>query len=501
MMPSGQIVPKPGVRTAQTLGRRSQEERIALPERERSRIPVDRIRSRNARRRIPTGEELATGARGFSSVFLRGSASGRDTENTRHSSAGPRTNRQASRRYHPLASSFSGLSISRRSHCLEDLLALSGIQSGDRSTFMIKRNMVTRNIFGLAGLWNILHEDALTARMTPQWIAEIQARERLSQFVNPLPILSASGGTIQTVIADAAEIEMHMREFRSLMLPADFVPALGAYQGTWVWGYVVGPKAPAKPLETYIGPVIVATRGKPTQVRYVNDLGDAAHSRVLAWVHATDQTLHWANPGQSEMESCSHHVVRGQPPQGACGRNYMGSIPAVPHLHGGELPAALDGGPDAWFTSDGLLHGRGYYSKSTRDSNCAVYRYPNTVEAALLWFHDHVLGLTRLNVYAGLAGAYLLLDPRNPPPSNLPGPSEAIPLVLQDRMFDTNGQLYFPNEGVIARASVLDAGVPGRRDCGQRQSLALPGGARQEAPLPGDQRLERANLRNAARWV
>ena len=73
--------------------------------------------------------------------------------------------------------------------------------------------------------------------------------------------------------------------------------------------------------------------------------------------------------------------------------------------------------------------------------NHAVYRYPNTQEAAPIWFHDHALGLTRLNVYAGLAGAYLITDPADPPPANLPAP---IPLAVQDRMFDTNGQLFFP---------------------------------------------------------
>src|ERR1019366_5124053 len=59
------------------------------------------------------------------------------------------------------------------------LLTLAWIQVGDRSTFLIERNVVTRNVFGLAGLWNVLHEDALIARMTPKWITEIQAGERI----------------------------------------------------------------------------------------------------------------------------------------------------------------------------------------------------------------------------------------------------------------------------------------------------------------------------------
>ena len=77
-------------------------------------------------------------------------------------------------------------------------------------------------------------------------------------------------------------------------------------------------------------------------------------------------------------------------------------------------------------------------------SNEAIYVYPNTQEAAPLWFHDHTLGATRLNVYAGLAGGYLLTDPDHPPPESLPGPAEIVPLVIQDRMFDTTGQLLYP---------------------------------------------------------
>ena len=99
----------------------------------------------------------------------------------------------------------------------------------------------------------------------------------------------------------------------------------------------------------------------------------------------------------------------------------------------------LDGGPDAWFTSDGAFHGNGYYTKAGALANEVIYRYPNSQESALIWFHDHTLGATRLNVYAGLAGAWLITDATDP--ANLP---PAVPLVIQDRMFDTTGQLYFP---------------------------------------------------------
>jgi FtsP/CotA-like multicopper oxidase with cupredoxin domain len=274
------------------------------------------------------------------------------------------------------------------------------------------------------------------------------AGSAIPQFVDALATLSVTGGPIQTVLAGAGEIELHMREFLANVMPSTFVPAVGTYGGTFVWGYIVGSVVPTTVQGTYIGPVIVATRGTPTQIRFANNLGNAADSQVLAWVNSTDQTLHWADPLGGGSNMCAHHVEAGQPPMGGCGLHYNGPIPAVPHLHGGEVPPLLDGGPDAWFTSDGAFHGHSYYSKAGAAANEAIYRYPNGGEAAPIWFHDHALGITRLNVYAGLAGAYLIVDPTNPPPANLPGPAEIIPMVLQDRMFDENGQLFFPNEGI-----------------------------------------------------
>ncbi len=165
---------------------------------------------------------------------------------------------------------------------------------------------------------------------------------------------------------------------------------------------------------------------------------------MLAYKYSTDQTIHWADPLGGEMNMCAH--AGGVPAFGsACAQNYAGSIPAVVHLHGGEVPPMIDGGPDAWFTSDGTVHGHGYFSEPGAAGNQSIYKYPNTQEASPIWFHDHTLGATRLNVYAGLAGAYVINDPAYPWYStNLAGP--VVPLVLQDRMFDTTGQLFFPGD-------------------------------------------------------
>ena len=279
----------------------------------------------------------------------------------------------------------------------------------------------------------------------------------IPQWVDPLPLLDLAGGPMQTVIAGASEIELHMREFQANVMPSTFVPATGPYTGTWVWGYIAGAGVPTGARGTYLGPVIVATRNQPTQIRFVNNLGNTASSNVLAFVNSTDQTLHWADPLNDGANMCAHI---GGMPMGDCAQHYAGPIPAVPHLHGGEVPPVIDGGPDAWFTSDGANHGHAYYTHPGVGAagNEAVYRYPNTMEPAMVWFHDHVLGATRLNVYAGLAGAYPIIDPTRPLPTGLhpvglqqgaSGPVDyLVPLVLQDRMFDVNGQLFFPNVGI-----------------------------------------------------
>jgi spore coat protein A, manganese oxidase len=305
-------------------------------------------------------------------------------------------------------------------------------------------------VMSASGAW------AAPAGQTPLPAASID------QFVDPLPVLDVTGlpnGTIQTILAGTSQIQIDMKEFRANVLPHTFVPASGgAYGGTWVWGYVKDGTDTSVTRNTYTGPVIVAGRGVPTQIKFVNDLPTTGTTHVKFYNSATDQSLHWANP-----DGVSMYIPNPYGPDPKFIGNpahYDGAIPAAVHLHGGEVPAAIDGGPESWFTSAGQ-HGPAYYSMDGNTScNYAIYRYPNTQPAAPLWFHDHTLGATRLNVYAGLAGAYLLTDPKLKLPAGLsatglragalgsnPADDTIVPLVVQDRIFDTNGQLYFPAGG------------------------------------------------------
>jgi spore coat protein A len=98
----------------------------------------------------------------------------------------------------------------------------------------------------------------------------------------------------------------------------------------------------------------------------------------------------------------------------------------VPHLHGSRNRSESDGLPEKWFTP----------------GKTARYFYPNSQQAATLWYHDHAVGITRLNVYAGLSGFYLLRDDEERG-MELPANEYEIPLLLQDRTLDDAGQLVY----------------------------------------------------------
>jgi spore coat protein A, manganese oxidase len=102
-------------------------------------------------------------------------------------------------------------------------------------------------------------------------------------------------------------------------------------------------------------------------------------------------------------------------------------VRTVVHVHGAIVPPESDGYPEDWFVP----------GKSAR------YYYPNAQEAAMLWYHDHTMGIERLNVYAGLFGVFFVRDAVEDA-LNLPSGEYEIPLVLTDRMIGHDGQLYYP---------------------------------------------------------
>ncbi|MDQ5985574.1 MAG: Cell division protein FtsP [Syntrophus sp. SKADARSKE-3] len=253
----------------------------------------------------------------------------------------------------------------------------------------------------------------------------------IPKYVDPLPSLDQISGNFSLTLSGC--------EFKANVLPSTFVPATGTYTGTWVWGYRQGDSCPAVPQSTFVGPLITANRNTQLDVSYRNRLGTVAGSNVQSYI--VDQTIHWADP--NNMMCASANVNCLATPNDPCCQIYTGGIPMVPHLHGGQTPSEFDGGPDQWFTATGL-RGEGYRSASPTAKDAAIYQYTNNQEPTMLWFHEHSLGVTRVGVYSGLAGLYQITDPSNEP-ANLP---EKIPAVIMDRMFDVQGQLYFPFAGV-----------------------------------------------------
>jgi FtsP/CotA-like multicopper oxidase with cupredoxin domain len=233
----------------------------------------------------------------------------------------------------------------------------------------------------------------------------------IPKYVDPLFVFT--GARIST-----ANIDVSLTEFQQQVLPPTIYSALPAPfdGGTFCWGYKVGGAPPHFP-----GFTIEAQRGTPTIVTYNNDLPLVPFLQKYLTV---DQTLHWADP-LDKMGSVD---------------SYSGPPPVVTHLHGAETPSAFDGAPDAWFTPGIANKGMGFVTNT--------YTYPNKQEATTLWFHDHVLGMTRLNIYAGLAAFYLIRDSHDTGVAgsglNLPSGPYEIELCMQDRQFDTNGQWLFP---------------------------------------------------------
>ena len=172
----------------------------------------------------------------------------------------------------------------------------------------------------------------------------------------------------------------------------------------------VHPDLPATNIWAYNGAwpgaTIVARKGVPIEVTYVNSLPTGGHG----------------SRGSSllEVDTCPH------------GPNYYGdSKRIVTHLHGGHLPARYDGQPE--YT---LLPGE-----------TDVYEYANNQDAATLWYHDHALGITRLNVYGGMAAFYLLADSEDTLDASnafsLPSGPYEIGLAIQDRTFNPDGSLFY----------------------------------------------------------
>jgi len=232
------------------------------------------------------------------------------------------------------------------------------------------------------------------------------------KFINPLPNPLAPGFIWQPTTPGGSHYEIGVFQFQQDLGLKD---QNGNPLLTTVWGYGYA-NNPAS--ATYPGRTFVINKGTnaslPITVQWLNKLLDNSNN-PLPHLLPIDTSVHWA------LKHYTNWSTLG--------------VPVVTHLHGGHTASSSDGLPDAWFTPNAAVTGRLYNP---------IYTYDNDQEAGTLWYHDHALGITRLNVYAGLAGFYLLRD-ANETSLNLPSYPYEVPIVIQDRMFTASGQLYYPS--------------------------------------------------------
>ncbi len=339
---------------------------------------------------------------------------------------------------------------------------------------MISRRTFLKYTGGTALTWYALNKFGVL-----QALGQIQGGtlnpNLVPKYQTPLlipPVMPKAGTIVAKGGKNIDYYEISMKQFQQQILPAGF-PA------TTVWGYGAVSSASKRGLLVHNAPslTIEAKWNRPVQVKWINDLKDA-NNNFLPHLLPVDQTLHWANPPGGTLHRDSRPSFTETPGP------YDGPVPIVTHVHGAVgVGDESDGYAEAWYLPNANLP-MGYASEGTwynffKDKAAAsfgatwgpgfaVFQYPNENRASTIWYHDHALGMTRLNVYAGPAGFYIIrggpagddavLDSRSGRTAILPGPAPKendkfpsnktyyeIPIVIQDRSFNADGSLFYPN--------------------------------------------------------
>jgi spore coat protein A len=224
----------------------------------------------------------------------------------------------------------------------------------------------------------------------------------------------------------------------------------------WAYGSSSDPKTVHSPSYT-----IEAKVNRPVRVKWINDLKDGK-GKFLPHLLPVDQTVYWANPAGGPG---------GQDSIGSDPNPYTGPVPLVAHLHGAHVVPGSDGYPESWTLPAASNIPGNYAFRGTHwaqidgvadEAGAATYQYTNDQRATHMWFHDHALGMTRNNVYASLAGNYFLPGGASDLPSvSLPKGVYEIPLIIQDRAFNSDGSLFYPGDrAFLSVGNQADCPVP-----------------------------------------
>jgi len=300
----------------------------------------------------------------------------------------------------------------------------------------------------------------------------------VTKYMTPLlipPVMPKAGTIKQQGGQNVDYYEISVRQFAQQILPVG-LPA------TTVWGYGALKSDSKRGLLLHNAPslTIEAKWNRPVRVKWVNELVDAS-GNYLPHLLAVDPTLHWANPPGGIAGRDTRPDYTDQPTPGP----YTGPVPLVTHVHGAVgVGDESDGYAEAWYLPAANNIPAGYANEgtwynffknkaaanfgATWGPGYATFQYPNVNRASTIWYHDHTLGMTRLNVYAGPAGFYIIrggpdgdgavIDSRFGTPAVLPGPAPKendkfppnktyyeIPIAIQDRSFNADGSLFYPD--------------------------------------------------------
>ena len=321
----------------------------------------------------------------------------------------------------------------------------------------------------------------------------------VTKYVTPLlipPVMPRAGKIVQKGGKNVDYYEISVRQFRQKILPASFYTDQtgDAALGTLVWGYGAVKSASNKGLLLHNAPslTIEADWKAPVRIKWINELVDA-NGNYLPHLLPVDPTLHWANPpgGETGRDTRPDFIGKTYVPladftdPNTQYTQYTGPVPMIPHVHGAiGVGDESDGYAEAWWLPDAATIPSSYATVGTWNDffkkkaktkfgvtwgpGFATFQYPNDQRASTIWYHDHTLGMTRLNVYAGPAGFFIIrggpagdgavLDSRTGTKAVLPGPAPKendkfppnktyyeIPMAIQDRSFNADGSLFYPD--------------------------------------------------------
>ena len=218
-------------------------------------------------------------------------------------------------------------------------------------------------------------------------------------------------------------------QLREAIQQTGLVDSGGNLLSTPVWGYAdqqTNDKTATWPGKTFEVKSLSAGGRPETQVTWANAL-----KKVRQHLLPVDTNLHWCYSLHGyERKSIARD-----------------GIPIITHLHGGHSDYQFDGNPEFFYSPDGKKQVVGPQWDDVPGGFTKAFKYDNDVQAGNLWYHDHALGITRLNVYAGLAGFYFVRDEIDTGKAGnllgLPAWPYEKAYAIQDRMFRDTGELFY----------------------------------------------------------